>query len=474
MYFLRKNYILILCIIFWCVITLIRVFNHFPWYDEAHAWAIAQDLNLIEIIKLMKYEGHTILWYSCLMPFAKLNIGYPYSMLLINWLFCFIAILILWFKSPFNNWIKFFISFSFPFLGYFPVVARCYSIGIMFLFMLCALYKDRFKYPNWYALLLILCANTSVMALIGATILGVGLLYKLIRKKYKNPYVYLILSIGAILVAIQLLTSSSNGIRTESFWGLSSENIDTLLKYFLFSFSIKHILVVCALFILCVFFIVNKIFPKFLVVSFSLLSLIFVFVYSGKFWHYIFYYVYLIVGLWLLDDKFKNLKLKFIPNFILVVISIYLIFFPPIKDDYYLIIYSTPYAKLSKIINNDRNLSNANIIYDDASLFPLEFLNENFLNYCYPKLRLLPIYYQKEYCYVENNNYHVDFNYKRLDTLYKNKSYFLLSSVILNGMNDELIIPNENKFGEFIKLKFYKRFHVDSFNYYFYKMEKVN
>ena len=65
-------------------------------------------------------------------------------------------------------------------------------------------------------------------------------------------------------------------------------------------------------------------------------------------------------------------------------------------------------------------------------------------------------------------------DYKRLDTLYKNKSYFFLSSVILNGMNDELIIPNENKFGEFIKLKFYKRFHVDSFNYYFYKMEKVN
>ena len=470
MYFLRKNYISILCIIFWCVITLIRVFNHLPWYDEAHAWTIAQDLNLIEIIKLMKYEGHTILWYLCLMPFAKFNIGYPYSMLLINWLFCFVAMLILWLKSPFNNWIKFFISFSFPFLGYLPVVARCYSIGIMFLFMLCALYKERLKHPNWYALLLILCANTSVMALVGATVLGCEFLYQLVRKKIKNTYVFSILFTGVILVAIQLLTSNSNGIRTGSFFGLSSDNIGTLLKYFLFSFNIKHLFVICVLFTLCVFFIINKIFPKFLVISFSLLSLIFIFIYSGKFWHYIFYYVYLIIGLWLVDDKFNNVKIKFIPSFILVVISIYLFFFHPIKDGSYLVIYSMPYVKLSKFINSDRNLSNANIIYDDHNLYPLELSRENFSNYCFPNIRTLPLYVQTDYCYIEKLKYfHVYFDYDRLNKLSKENSYFLSSAI---NIVDELVIPNENKSSEYIRLKLYRSFQINPSNYYFYRIKK--
>ncbi len=128
--FKKQNWVMIISLLLWVTVTLIRVFNHSPWYDEAHAWTIAQELNLIEIIRLMRIEGHTFIWYLLLMPFAKTNFMYPYSMLLLNWLFCFIAILILWLKSPFNNWIKFLISFSFPFLALYPVVARCYAIGI--------------------------------------------------------------------------------------------------------------------------------------------------------------------------------------------------------------------------------------------------------------------------------------------------------------------------------------------------------
>ena len=183
MWFKRVNWIKINIILLWCTITLIRVFHHSPWYDEAHAWLIAQELNLIEIIKLMKIEGHTFIWYLCLMPFAKTNFMYPYSMLLLNWLFCFIAILILWLKAPFNNLVKFLISFSFPFFAMYPVVARCYSLGIMFLFALAAMEKVKLNHPNWYALLLILCANTSVMAAVGATVFGGMFLYEMIKNK---------------------------------------------------------------------------------------------------------------------------------------------------------------------------------------------------------------------------------------------------------------------------------------------------
>ena len=53
------------------VITILRLINHQPWFDEAHAYSIAQEMNLLEIIQLMSLEGHTFLWYLLLMPFAR-------------------------------------------------------------------------------------------------------------------------------------------------------------------------------------------------------------------------------------------------------------------------------------------------------------------------------------------------------------------------------------------------------------------
>lgn len=154
----------------WCLITLIRIFHHAPWYDEAHAWAIAQDLNIFELFKFLKTEGHTFLWYVLLMPFAKTNFMYPYSMKLLNWVFCFSALLIFWLKAPFNNWVKFFVTFGFPFLAVYSLLARCYAIGILFLFMLISMDKEKLKHPNWYSLLLILLANTSLMGTVPATV----------------------------------------------------------------------------------------------------------------------------------------------------------------------------------------------------------------------------------------------------------------------------------------------------------------
>ena len=69
----KINWGMIISLILWCVVTLIRVVNHSPWHDETIAWLISQELNFIEIIKIMKIEGHTFLWYLVLMPFAKAN-----------------------------------------------------------------------------------------------------------------------------------------------------------------------------------------------------------------------------------------------------------------------------------------------------------------------------------------------------------------------------------------------------------------
>ena len=262
---IKKNWQTIIFLGLWCGITFFNLFNHTPWYDEAHAWNIAQGLNFIEILDFMHIEGHTFLWYLCLMPFAKLNIGYPYSMLLINWLFCFTAILILWFKAPFPNWLKFLIAFSFPFLQYYPIVARCYSIGIMFLFLVAMYEKVKLKRPNLYAFLLVMLANTSVVALFGATILGALFLFELIKNKIKNSSPYLILFIGSVLILYQ----QGNNLKYADVSGFDvpANALSMILEGLKVLYKTNFILVLIIVFIiiLSVFYLKNKVFPTLLV-----------------------------------------------------------------------------------------------------------------------------------------------------------------------------------------------------------------
>ena len=86
---------LLLCI----VIAFLRI----PFWDEARAWLIAQNCNLFQFLDMMKLECHLFIWYLVIAPFAKLNLFYPYSIYIINALFAFFAIFVLWKKAPFSG-----------------------------------------------------------------------------------------------------------------------------------------------------------------------------------------------------------------------------------------------------------------------------------------------------------------------------------------------------------------------------------
>lgn len=58
---LKNNIVFTTVITIYVVVTLLRLVFHQPWYDEALAWNIAQQLNLLDIIHLMRVEGHTFM-----------------------------------------------------------------------------------------------------------------------------------------------------------------------------------------------------------------------------------------------------------------------------------------------------------------------------------------------------------------------------------------------------------------------------
>mgnify|MGYP006907948582 CR=1 FL=1 len=424
---LMKNKVFIITIIAWVVATLFRMFNHIPWLDEAHAWTIAQDLSLVEIIKLMKIEGHTLIWYLMLMPFAKMDWGYPYVMQILNWVFCFGAIILLWKKAPFNNLVKVLITFSFPFFTVYPIIARCYSIGIFLLFLLTILFKDKLKYPIIYSILLVLCANTSVMALFGATAFGILFLYDFIKEKQdlKNLIIPLIIFVlGGGLILYLLVGSDATAIT--DYKGFSIFKEDVVLWYFIPT-------ILC---IIASIFLMRKSPKALFFLGFTYLALTYcsIFKYYGHYWNHYFYYIYLILVIWLGMEKEKSSKPLMI---VLAIISLLNISsYGTINENTKNISLKGMSDIMIKEIISDSNFENKTIILDDIDSIGFKLLpysktkNINEISYCSGKgydsnIKDFPpenvwCHFKDEDTLIQNNSS------KRISSLMENKDAFLI------------------------------------------------
>lgn len=460
------NWIFVFSIVLWCFVTLVRLFNHSPWYDEAHAWTIAQELNMIEIFRFMKTEGHTFLWYLFLMPFAKTNFAYPYSMLLLNWFFCLLSLIILWWKAPFNNLIKFLITFSFPFLALYSVIARCYAIGILFLFALISMDKEKLQYPNWYALFLVLLANTSLMGIVPATVLGIIFAVEMIKKKQKIALPFSIAIFGAVIILLQLFGCVESGLSIYS-------NNDTLFKAlarsiqyntFYYWIVISGISLISAI----IFYVKNKIFPIFLACSLVLLSGIFC-VYAGRIWHLFFIYIFFVASCWLMLQK-ENLCCKNLLNIALVIISVACMFYKPVVKDSDLVWRDNKMFLANEILK-DENLNNSTILIFrqfDTTIQPyLVESNINLVNYCSgEKLN------HNTMSYVNSKNCRLDMVLdselialdKDIFDKWYNENLYLLTLNKLKMSNDEEV---SKKIG--YKFVLYKDFGLN----YLWKVEKI-
>lgn len=317
---LKDRIIKYLPLLLFGITTFCLMFSRVPFWDEANAWLIAQNFTVPDLFQVVeKYDGHLFIWHSLLMPFAKANFYYPYPMYVLNWLFCMTALFVFWKKAPFSYLLKTLITFSLPFFWYFSMVGRCYSLSILSLFLLLSFYKDRLKRPVLFSILLVFAANTSAMAIFGAFILGLMFIYDLIKSKnYKKCLVpFLIMISGAVIVGIQLLGAYfPEKIEPSTF-------LEVFGYYFFFYPREKaepfYITVVNFIFsysslVLFILFFINYQKQKRGILFYStvcvLLFVFFLFVYSGQWWHFLFFYIYFILSLWLVNLDSKEEKIK--------------------------------------------------------------------------------------------------------------------------------------------------------------------
>ena len=163
------------------VVVLAIVPVHEPWRDEAHTWLIARDLSCGGIVQQMHYEGYPPLWFWLQAPLAKQ--GLPFASLgILNALCATLAVAVMVYFSPFALWQKALIAFSYGLFCCYGMVWRCYSLLILALFLVAAVYPARHRRPLLYALCVVLLANVHVLSLGVALLFLLGFIVGVVRR----------------------------------------------------------------------------------------------------------------------------------------------------------------------------------------------------------------------------------------------------------------------------------------------------
>jgi hypothetical protein len=341
----------------------------------------------------MKYEGHMFMWFLTIMPAAKLNLPYPISIQIINLIFIWIAGYIFIKKAPLNILTKTLILFSFPMAYQYSVIARPYAMGIMFLFLLAMLFKDKLKYPYLYPILIILCANTSIMALFGAAAFGFMFLWDYLKEKnnfWKSKEFYIILTItltGIGIILFQLLGAQLETNKYADVY-LSERNIFSQLLYTLNSglmlkngyestFSKLVPAGLCIILSLITFWKDKKSF-FFFNFTYFMLFLLFEFVYKGYIWHHLHYYIYLIIAIWLFNaNKTKQNIFYYLLMTIIIYMSLVLNYHRIIQYYYEPTI---PHSINNNVVQDIIKLKNINqnnlVVYPGLTIGMVPYLNE--------------------------------------------------------------------------------------------------
>jgi len=210
----------------YAVITCITLCHHELWRDEALTWVVARDAGFFELFRVAALEGHPSLWYLLLMPFAKF--GMPcFTMLLIHWSLAVAAVAVFLWCAPFPKITKVLFVFSYYMFWEYCLSIRFYTLGILLIFSLTALHRDRFRFPILYATLLVLLLNTSIPVMFIAIALFLVYVWDYIALNDKRPRVKLaiVLMVLGIIAAYLQIGKFPGSIIQESFsWKTASAN----------------------------------------------------------------------------------------------------------------------------------------------------------------------------------------------------------------------------------------------------------
>ena len=217
------------------------VSHHAMWRDELQAWLLVRDSrDIFELFRNLKYEGHPPLWYLLLIPLTRI-FSFPESM---QWLHLVIAassVYVLARYSPFTWVQKVLITFGYFSFYEYAVISRNYGIGVLLIFIFCALFKDRDKKIFWIGVVLSLLANTNVLGLIITIVLSASLCLEFFQnrrggqKKLNPPNTAFYVALSIIIISIsasvaQILPAADGNFASGWVLKFDARNAESLVK----------------------------------------------------------------------------------------------------------------------------------------------------------------------------------------------------------------------------------------------------
>lgn len=206
---------LLLAVLGFFLLGLILLLRHEMWQDEWQAWLLARDsLSLPELFTNLRYEGHPGLWHLGLFLVSRV-IPNPLGMQLLHLLVATAAVYVFLRYSPFTRLQKIlFILGYFPFYEY-AVISRNYALGVLGLFLFCALFCKPQRNYLLLGVILFLLGQTSVYGLMIAMVLGVILFGAAIRDRaagtWRSITAFTLVLLGVGLSVLQLLPPPDSG-----------------------------------------------------------------------------------------------------------------------------------------------------------------------------------------------------------------------------------------------------------------------
>jgi len=211
-------------------------FHHEMWRDEMGPWLIARDSHsLLDIFHNIRYDGHPSLWYILLWPLTRLTAD-PEAMKVLNLVLSAGAIFLIARYAPAPWWIRLIAS-----LGYYPVyeygsIARNYSLGLLALAAFCALFPCRREHPLLLGAILLIAANSSMLACLLAIAALLMLTIETVTSKPQHAEIKLIwcgVGIAATGIAFavwQMIPPADSGYAIGWHFGFDPVKVTEVLK----------------------------------------------------------------------------------------------------------------------------------------------------------------------------------------------------------------------------------------------------
>lgn len=203
------KYLIFLTLLYFAI-SFVGILHHELWLDESHHWLLARDSNsVIDLIKNTQYEGHPIFWNFLLFIITRFTLN-PFWMQFLHILISTTTVIVFLNKAPFSWKFKTLFIFGYFMIFEYNLISRNYILGVLFLFLACAVYKNRKEKFILLCIYLAIASNTHLIFAVVSFALFLTLLFeRFYEKDFINKRAFRIgvgiFVFGILLSALQIL-----------------------------------------------------------------------------------------------------------------------------------------------------------------------------------------------------------------------------------------------------------------------------